>query len=158
MRAGDTLGDLTQSGDIEAWAYALPSEDSAEEMLAAVTCHLDAAPGVGDNHAFTYELSWVGRFLQSSRVPPDVEIATSLAGAFGQVMGREMELGSAEMSDAPLMNRYGAYPTVGFGVGRWLGEGAAHSPDEAVSIDAELLPACKTLALAIMRWCGVSDE
>ncbi|MHB0877091.1 MAG: hypothetical protein ACYC5O_13725, partial [Anaerolineae bacterium] len=38
------------------------------------------------------------------------------------------------------------------------GEGAVHSPDEAISIADELLPACKTVALTIMRWCGYGRQ
>lgn len=157
-RAGDTLGNLTRGGEVSCWGYALPSEKTPEEMLAVVRAHLAAAPGVGDDEGFAYELSWRGRFLHSCLVPATEDIVATLAGAYRDATGKELELGSAEMSDAPLMNRYGAYPTIGFGVARWLGEGAAHSPDEAVSIDDELIPACRTLALAIMDWCGVDDD
>jgi acetylornithine deacetylase len=156
--AGDGIGDLIQSGRVEAWAYALPGEETAEQMLAAVRRHLDATPGIGDRADFTYDLRWQGRFLQPSRISGDEPIARCLADSFHDATGSRMVLGSAEMSDAPIMNRYGAHPTIGFGIARWLGEGAVHSPDEAVSIEDELLPACRTVALTIMRWCGHAVE
>ncbi|MHB0877092.1 MAG: M20/M25/M40 family metallo-hydrolase, partial [Anaerolineae bacterium] len=101
VRAGDTLGDLTQGGEVQAWAYALPSEETADEMLATVRDYLDATAGVGDNAAFAYDLRWVGRFLQSSRITGDEPIARCLGECFMAATGRVMAMGSAEMSDAP---------------------------------------------------------
>ncbi len=154
VRAGDTFGDLARAGELDAWVYALPNEEAAADTLAALRRHLDADPAVGGDRGFAYDLQWVGRFLHASTTPESAEIVQCLAGAFHAATGRSLEMGSAEMSDQPLMNRFGAYPTVGFGVGRWLGEGAAHLPDEAVAIDSELMLYVKTLALVIMRWCG----
>jgi acetylornithine deacetylase/succinyl-diaminopimelate desuccinylase-like protein len=70
-------------------------------------------------------------------------------------MGRAPERTGGLRCDLYMLALHGNVPTVSFGVGSVMtGSGSAHEPNERIDIDEELIPFVKTVALAILDWCG----
>jgi len=84
-------------------------------------------------------------------IPPSHPICTTLSQAYRRVHDSEPRIsGFPAPVDAPFLDLAGI-PTVIFGPGNLP---QAHAEDEYVEVD-QLIRATKTLALAIMGWCGV---
>jgi acetylornithine deacetylase/succinyl-diaminopimelate desuccinylase-like protein len=109
-----------------------------------------AAPDV-----YPPRVEWVYRYMDACEVPREAPIVQTLGQAFTQVTGRRATVDGGPRSDLYMLALHGGVPAVNFGVGSVLqGRGSAHEPDECIDIQNELIPYVKSLALAILNWCG----
>lgn len=96
---------------------------------------------------------WGGQFYAGATDLQDPIVAT-VQDAATQVLGRAPELrGMPYGCDLGLTVNVGGIPTVVFGPGNVRD---AHAPDESVPL-ADLEQAARTIALSILRTCGVQD-
>jgi acetylornithine deacetylase len=94
---------------------------------------------------------WGGQFAPAS-IPADHPVVGALCAAARDVSGQAPPVaGMPYGADMRLLVNQGGTPTVLFGPGDVR---RAHAPDEFVPV-AELAAATRTLALAVMRLCGV---
>lgn len=96
---------------------------------------------------FTTPYVW----LEPSRISMNEPIVKILAAAYEEVAGVSAKIRGQYRSDMYVFNNYGGTPTVSFGVGELVGEGAAHKIDECISI-ADLVKYTKVVAHAIQLW------
>lgn len=97
-------------------------------------------------------VEWWGARYEPASTPVDHPLVTTLSGAFDEVTGSTSRVqGMPFGADMHLLVHHGKTPTVLFGPGDVR---TAHAPDEFVPI-AELETATRTLALTILRFCGV---
>lgn len=95
---------------------------------------------------------WGARFMPAA-IPPEHRLVTTLREAAAHAMGSLPEVrGMPYGADMHLLVHQGGTPTVLFGPGDVR---TAHAPDEHVSI-TDLLAATRTLALAMLRFCGTA--
>jgi acetylornithine deacetylase len=101
-------------------------------------------------------IEWTYRFMDACAVEPATPIVGVVGDAYQRVTGANSQVTGGVRSDLFMLALHGGVPTVSFGVGslKWGSDGAAHQPNERIDIEAELLPYVKTLALAMMDWCG----
>ena len=122
--------------------------DTREAMMAAVSAVVDADPWLSQHPPL---VEWFSGQFAAAEVDPASEIVTTLAAAHRTVTG----------SNAPIEGvTYGAdmrhfidtakMPCVMYGAGDVR---VAHHADEFVPVE-ELLTVAKTLAVAIVEWCG----
>ena len=82
----------------------------------------------------------------------------AIVGDAARATGRELTLGGLDSwFDAASFNQTGAATMVGYGPSTPGFAGNAHAVDECVVVD-DLVACAQTLAIAAMRWCGVSGE
>lgn len=98
-------------------------------------------------------LEWVGARFDPAAIPADHPLVTTLAGAHADATREAaMVRGVPYGADMRLLVNEAGIPTVIYGPGDVR---RAHAPDEFVPID-ELAAATRTLALAILRFCGAA--
>ena len=98
------------------------------------------------------EIEWVGGQFNPTRTPMDNSVSTTLAKAYRDTTGSQaIYEGVTYGSDMRHLVNIGNIPTVLFGPGDVR---LCHRPDENVSID-DLIKAASTLALTIVRYCGI---
>ncbi len=96
-------------------------------------------------------LEWWGAQFAPAAIAPDHAIVRTVGVAFEDATGRTPRLqGMTYGADMRLLVNQGGIPTMMFGPGNIR---VAHQPDEYVPIE-ELVAAARTLALAIVRFCG----
>jgi len=87
-----------------------------------------------------------------AEIPADHPIVKTVSAAFQAVTGSPPTIsGRTGGADTRYLIKYGQTPTVIFGPGM---TSEMHALNESVPV-ANLLTATKTLALAIVEWCGV---
>jgi acetylornithine deacetylase len=97
-------------------------------------------------------LEWWGGQFEPAAIPADHPLVETLSGAHRSVTGQAPVLrGMPYGADMRLLVKQGNTPTVLYGPGDIR---KAHAPDEFVPIE-ELAVATRTLALMILRFCGV---
>jgi acetylornithine deacetylase len=147
-RYGPTCG-------VGGYATTLPGQDSAQAKAEIVAALEQAYAGCECAGVYQPRVEWVYRFMDASEVSPEEPIVTTLGRAFKRATGRSTEAVGGVRSDLYMLALHGGVPAVSFGVDTVLsGPGGAHEPDECIDIDAELMPYVKSLALAMMDWCG----
>ncbi len=100
-------------------------------------------------------LEWWGGTFDPASIAADHPIVTTVSESYTVITGQEPLLrGMPYGADMRLLINYGEIPTVMFGPGDVR---KAHQPDEFVPI-AELETAVRTLALTVLRFCGVYEE
>ena len=100
-------------------------------------------------------LEWWGGQFEPAAIPVDHPLVSTLAQAHGSATGAPPPLrGMPFGADMRLLVNQGRTPTVMYGPGNIR---RAHAPDEFVPV-AELEVAARTLALMILRFCGVEGE
>jgi acetylornithine deacetylase len=104
------------------------------------------------SHPPTVEFKEVG--ADGAEIPADHPIVRTVSAAFAAVTGAPPTItGRTGGADTRFLIKYGQTPTVIFGPGM---TSEMHAMNESVPI-ANLLTATKTLALAIVNWCGVAN-
>jgi acetylornithine deacetylase len=129
--------------------YLLPGEDAAEFKQRLETL-LGEAGGPG-----AWQTCWISRCLEASEVPAGHPFVGCLAQSFQAATGRPGKITGMWMCDMGMVNKFGGFPCLAFGVQRWNTEGMVHQPDEYVEI-SELKKYLKTVLLCAMEWCGYS--
>ena len=100
-------------------------------------------------------VEWHGARFRPAAIAHDHPLTTVLSGAYGSVCGQPPPVrGMPYGADMHLLVNEGKTPTVLFGPGDVR---RAHAPDEFVPID-DLATVTQTLALTIMRFCGVEGR
>ena len=98
-------------------------------------------------------LEWWGAQFEPTAIPADHTVVTTLAGSLHDATGQAATLrGMPYGADMRLLVNDGGTPTVLFGPGDVR---SAHAPDEFVPIP-DLEAVTRTVALMILRFCGVS--
>ena len=101
--------------------------------------------------AFGIERRFSHRWMPGSRTDPAAPVVETMRQAVGEVLGREVQpVGGPFPCDMFALRHFGI-DTVIFGPSG----GGAHGSDEYVEIDS-LLATARTLALAILRFCGTA--
>ena len=97
-------------------------------------------------------IDWFGGQFASGRTDPDHPIVSMVSEAHRDLHGSPPDLhGAPYGSDLRHLTNLGKIPTLQYGPGDVR---LAHAPDEHVEVDA-LEKATRTLALVILRFCGV---
>jgi acetylornithine deacetylase len=97
-------------------------------------------------------VEWWGACFDPAVTPTDHPVVAAVCGSYESVVGaRPVVRGMPYGADMRLLVNEGGTPTVIFGPGDVRN---AHAPDEFVEV-AELETATRTLALTILRFCGV---
>jgi len=97
-------------------------------------------------------LEWWGAQYLPAQTASDEPVVSCLSGAFHDVCNRAAKMrGMNYGADMRLLVNQGKTPTVLFGPGDIR---KAHQPNEFVPIN-DLLKVAQTLALTVMRFCGV---
>jgi acetylornithine deacetylase len=99
------------------------------------------------------EVEWVGGQFPPASIPADHPLTQTVATAFSETTGAAARVeGMTYGADTHTLVNVGDTPAVLFGPGDVR---RSHRPDEFVPVD-ELVTVTKTLALTILRFCGVS--
>ena len=155
VRAGTWPSSVAELLVAEGRAGLVPGESlqgTREAMMAAIAAVVDADPWLSEHPPV---VEWFSGQFSAAEVDPASEVVTTLAGAHRAVTG----------ADAPIEGvTYGAdmrhfidtakMPCVMYGAGDVR---KAHHADEFVPID-ELLTVAKSLAVAMVAWCGVAPS
>lgn len=98
------------------------------------------------------EVEWFGLFMDSTRIDPDHPLVDLSRTAMEEVLGRPVELkGKAGGTDMRLLVNSGT-PCLQIGPGL---SSEAHTINESVPVQ-NVIDVTKTIALILMRWCGVA--
>lgn len=125
-------------------------DEARRELVDAVATVAAADPWLRDHPPV---VEWWGAQFAPAVIPSDHRIVAMVAGAHKDVTGTKPAIcGMPYGADMRLLLNEGRTPAVLYGPGDVR---RAHAPDEYVSI-AELETATRTLALTIMRFCGVA--
>lgn len=100
-------------------------------------------------------VEWWGARYESAAIDPDHRLVNRLSDAYASVTGSAPVIrGMPYGADTHLLVNHGHTPTVIFGPGNVR---VAHAPDEFVPV-SELETCTRTLALAILDFCGCSEN
>jgi acetylornithine deacetylase len=96
-------------------------------------------------------VEWLALNKEGAQIPADHSLVECMLGSFSEVMRRPPALaGFPAGCDLPLLQKYGAMPSLIFGPGNCT---LAHSSNERVPVH-EVVSAAKIVAIAVLRWCG----
>lgn len=154
MKGGDWASSVPDRTSMEGRMGVRPGEDPEDargDLEAAIQEAAEADPFMRE-HPPEVEW-WGGRFLAAATDPdhPLVRAVSAAAEAVGGVAA-SVE-GVPFGADAGLIRQIGDAPTVLYGGGDIR---RAHRPDEWVGVD-ELAGMARTVAVAVLRFCGGSD-
>jgi acetylornithine deacetylase len=139
---------LPADADAEGWGTEMALQVEERLLAAAATDEWLA------ENPPTFE--W-GPDLPPFEVDGTSPIVETLGGAAAD-LGMPQRLGGlASWFDAASFTRAGACPMVGFGAGTAGRPFEGHKADESVVID-DLVRCAQTLAVTVMRWCGVASS
>lgn len=153
LAGGDWASSVPDHAMFEGRIGVRPDEDleGAKASLEGAVVEASASDPFLRGHPPTVEW-WGGRFLPAA-CAADHPLVEALTGAAQRTLGGTSRPCAVPFgADAGLMQHVGDTPTVLFGAGDIRG---AHRPDEWVSVD-ELAVMAQTLAVAAVRFCGVS--
>ncbi len=140
---------------LSGYATTLPGQERTDSKAEVAEAVARAYAAAGAPDVYPPRAEWVYRFMDPCEVAPGAPIVQTLGQAYAAACGRPARVTGGPRSDLYMLARHGGLPAVGFGVGDVLhGPGSAHEPDERIDICNELIPYVKTLALAILDWCG----
>jgi acetylornithine deacetylase len=154
VRAGNWASNVAESLVCEG-RYGVAVGEDLDEARASFEAAVARAAADDDwlrDHPPVVE--WWGAQFAPAAIPADHPIVRTVGAAFEDATGRPPRLqGMTYGADMRLLVHHGGIPTMMFGPGNIR---VAHQPDEFVPVD-ELLMAVRTLALTIVRFCGVRD-
>jgi len=156
LKAGEVEPDGALGIPIDSWllvgcqTYPGTSEvDIDEEFFKFMDAVVKSDPELAANPP-SYEKQF--RYVWPSEIPRDHPIVVEVARCFESVTGRRGKvLGAPFPCDAFIFTMYSRTPVLVFGPGG----SNAHAPNEFVFTE-DLIVVTKTLALAILNWCGVA--
>lgn len=153
VRAGDWASTVAESLTFEGRYGIEPGEDPQRARAAFENVIAEIAardPWLCEHPPV---VQWWGGQFDAAEIPADHPLALTAMQAFRDVTGRRTPIrGMTYGADMRLLVNDGGIPTIMFGPGDVR---LAHRPDEYVPLD-DLRACTKTLALMILRFCGVS--
>lgn len=156
LRAGDEhLMATPNEAVLDFWVDVLPGEDR-ETTLAEFEEHVlkevSSNPFLRD-HPPTLERRLMRPFAGAA-VPLPHPIVDTMMEAHAFAAGEHTRIaGGPAANDSMIFNEFSSTPAIVYGPGSTL---TAHAPNEYVPV-AEVLAATRTLAAAMIIWCGVTD-
>ena len=150
---GHPDGVAMNQATVSAMLYTLPGIDLLADRVAVEARVRDALQGLegGPSTAIVWEPNWVDPY----EAPPDSPIIAALREASALATGKPMAIEGMPASDLHILGNFsGGMPSLATGPGVFGLPESAHQPDESISIDGALLPFVKTIAAAIVLWCG----
>ena len=124
-------------------------DDAREELESAIAAAGRRDPWLREQPPL---VEWWGGRFEPAGIPVDDPVVTTLSDSLAAITGNTTRIqGMPYGADMNLLVNRGKTPAVIFGPGDVR---TAHAPDESVPID-ELEAATKTLALTILRFCGI---
>jgi len=142
---------VPQACRLEVYWQTMPGE-RREDVEAELFDHLDRWVAAHPELAgFGVERRFSHRWMPGSRTAPDAPIVAAMRQAAGEVLGRRVQAAGGPFPCDMFALRHFGIDTVIFGPSG----GGAHGADEYVEIDS-LLAAARTVALAILRFCGTA--
>lgn len=125
-----------------------PYAAAREELEEAVAAAAAGDPWLRDHSP---KVEWLGLNKEGAQIPADHPLVRTLAEAFRMATGTPPKIaGFPAGCDLPFLVRYGGMPAVVFGPGHPT---VAHSSSERIRVE-DLQTTAKTLALAVLAWCG----
>lgn len=153
LHAGNWPSSVPESLTFEGRYGIAADESPGEARHAFQKAVLDAAQRDPWLRVHPPKVEWWGGQFEPARIPADHPLPTTLLGAFEDAAGRATRLeGMTYGSDMRLLVNVGKTPAVLFGPGDVR---RAHRPDESVPV-ADLEAATRAVALAALRFCGLS--
>ncbi len=153
IQGGDWASSVPDHLTFEGRFGAAPGEDLAGARKALEAAVEEAARSHPWLREHAPRVEWWGQQFEPAAIPSDHALVDTVAGAAGAVMEAEPRLqGMTYGADMGLLVNHGSIPTVLFGPGDIR---RAHQPDEYVEV-AELMAAARSLAVTVMRFCGVA--
>ncbi|HSR42685.1 MAG TPA: ArgE/DapE family deacylase [Longimicrobiales bacterium] len=151
LRAGDWASSVPDHLTLEGRFGVAPGEDldaARRSLVEAVEGAAAADPFLASHPP---RVTWWGGQFEPARTSPDHPLVHALVGAATSVNGFPPSIeGMPYGADMGLLVHYGGVPTVLYGPGDVR---RAHRPDEWVAVE-ELATMARTLAVAILRFCG----
>lgn len=158
MSIGYDDGFAFSDGVIKFYAYILPG---TEPQLVKETIEkriLQAWGGLSLPSAAP-TIQWFGRDMEPYEIPLSESIIKVLQQAYEGVTGQIMPIEGQPGSDLYILGNYSdGMPAVATGPSSFGVAEGAHEPNESISIDGQLMPFVKTIALTMLEWCGWERE
>lgn len=154
IRGGDWASSVPDHLAFEGRFGAAPGEDLKEARKILEDTVLEA----GRKHPWLRDhpprVEWWGQQFEPAFISGNHPLVTVVAGAAEAVLEQPAPLqGMTYGADMGLLVNHGGIPTVLFGPGDIR---RAHQPDEFVEVE-ELMVAARSLAVTVMRFCGVAE-
>ena len=153
IQGGDWASSVPDHLAFEGRFGVAPGEDLAQarqELVEAVRTAASGDPWLREHPPL---VEWWGQQFEPAAISAGHPLISTVTGAFAAVEKKETRLqGMTYGADMGLLVNHGGIPTVLFGPGDIRN---AHQPDEYVEV-SELMAAARTLAVAAMRFCGVT--
>jgi len=142
---------------VGAMIYTLPGTDLMADR-ALLSGRVRQALEVLEGGAPPPDIKWNPTWVDPYQAPPDAQIIATLRQASADATGIPMPVEGMPASDLHILGNYSAgMPAICTGPGGFGVPESAHQPDESISIDDMLMPFVKSIALAILYWCGETE-
>jgi len=153
IQGGDWASSVPDRLTFEGRFGVAPGEDLSEARKSVETVVAEAAAEDSWLREHTARVEWWGQQFEPAAIPSDHPLPVTVAGAAGSVLETGPHLRAMTYgADMGLLVNHGSIPTVLFGPGDIR---RAHQPDEYVEVQ-DLRAAARSLAVAILRFCGVA--
>lgn len=153
VSVGHPGGVSMNQATVGAMLYTLPGADLQADR-SALEARVRAALsrlGGGPSAAIEWNATWVDPY----EAPPDAPIIATLREASALATGIPMPVEGMPASDLHILGNFSrGMPALATGPGGFGVPESAHQPDESISIDGALLPFVKSIAAAVVLWCG----
>ncbi len=139
---------------VSAFMYTLPGRtvyEDRRELEARVGRAWEALGVAAPPPVVEWTHNWPDPY-QATEVNPILEV---LQNAGEAVTGQRLTVEGGAAMDLYSMGLYsGGMPSVAIGPSHFGIPEASHQPNESISIDGELIPFVKIIALTMLTWCG----
>ena len=152
--AGHAEGVAMNEATVMAFMYTLPGNSVHDDrkILEARVRQAWAALGIS---APPPTVEWTHTWPDPYQASGAESILEAMRAASEAATGVPVIVEGGTASDLYAMGLYSdGMPSVCIGPGRFGEPEAAHQPDESISIDRELIPFVKIIALTMLTWCG----
>ena len=154
VSVGNPEGVAMNEATVSAFMYTLPGNTVYEDRRELEARARQAWAGLGvaaPPPVVEWTHNWPDPY-QAAEVDPILEAMHSASKA---VTGERLTVEGGAASDLYSIGLYSeGMPSVCIGPGRFGVPEAAHQPNESISIDGQLIPFVKIVALTMLTWCG----
>jgi acetylornithine deacetylase len=154
FNVGNPQGVAMHEATVTAFMYTLPGnsvDEDRRELEARVRRAWEALEVASPAPVVEWTYTWPDPY-QATGAEPILE-TLQLAGE--AAIGAPLVIEGGTASDLYIIGLYSqGMPSVCLGPGRFGVPEAAHQADESISIDDQLIPFVKILAVTMLKWCG----